>query len=99
MRLLPILSIVALSVSAVPAFADQKDECEQQAAVVTRAAELRLEGKNQKKTVEQLQAGDPAVTEKYVPAVPHIVDWIYTLKRKEVRQDPGAAYLASCLAQ
>jgi len=43
---------------------------------------------------------DEAVAEKYLAAVPYLVDWVYnTLKRKELKDDPGAAYFTTCMSQ
>lgn len=71
-----------------------------QADIVIRAAELRSERKRQEKTLEIMSSGeDPAVAEKYLGAVPFLVDWIYTLKRKELKLDPGQAYYDACMAQ
>lgn len=101
MRLLPVFALVVTSIAAVPAYADQNEECEMQAKIVTRAAELRLERKREKKAVEIMMSGqDPAVAEKYIAAVPAIADWVYSgLKRKQLRNDPGAAYFKSCMNQ
>ena len=99
MRFLTAFAIVAATTAAAPAFAGKKAECELQAAIVTRAAELRMERKSEKKAVAIMTSGeDEAVAEKYLPAVPHIVDWVYnSLSRKQLKQDPGAAYLDTCI--
>lgn len=104
MRFLPCFALIVAGVAGVaaqPAVADAKqDECALQAEIVTRASALRLKRKSQSKTVEMMSTGeDEAVAEKYIAAVPHIVDWVYTLKRKQLKQDPGAAYLATCVSQ
>ncbi|MEP2533396.1 hypothetical protein [Shimia sp.] len=103
MRFLPVISLVlATSAGVAPAYAaSKKAECEAQAAIVTRATELRLERTSEKKALELMTSGeDEAVAEKYLGAVPAIVDWIYSdLKRKELKLDPGKAYLDTCLAQ
>ena len=99
MRLLTTIAIVAATSVAAPAFADKKAECELQAKIVTRAAELRMERKSEKKAIEIMTSGeDEAVAEKYIPAVPPIVDWVYnSLKRKQLKMDPGGAYLETCV--
>ncbi|MGR3714833.1 MAG: hypothetical protein ACU0A6_17125 [Shimia sp.] len=104
MRLLPVAVPVLLLVAsgfAGPVLAqDKQAECEAQAKIVARATELRQDRKSQKKTTEMMQAGeDDAVEEKYLAAVPAIVDWVYLLKRKQLKEDPSAAYLEACLAQ
>jgi hypothetical protein len=101
MRLLPVFALVVTSFAAVPVFADQNAECEMQARIVTRATELRLERKSEKKAVETMMSGqDPDVAEKYIAAVPAIADWVYNgLKRKQLKMDPGAAYFQSCMSQ
>lgn len=86
-----------------PVLADKNADCQMQADIVTRAAELRLERKSEKKAVEIMTSGeDEAVAEKYVAAVPAIVSWVYSdLKRKQLKEDPGPgeAYFAACAAQ
>ena len=100
MRVLSALSVVATLVVASPGLADQQAECELQAAIVDRATELRLERTSEKKALAIMTSGeDEAVAEKYIGAVPHIVEWIYSLKRKELKLEPGKAYLAKCAAQ
>ncbi len=85
---------------ATPSLADLAEDCQMQADIVTRATELRLERKSEKKTLAIMTSGeDEAVAEKYLVAVPFLVDWIYTLKRKELKLDPGLSYYDTCLAQ
>lgn len=101
MRLLPCVVLIVAAFAALPVVAaGTQADCDAQASIVTRASALRLERTKQAKTVEIMSSGeDEAVADKYLPAVPHIVDWVYTLKRKQLKQDPGAAYLESCLSQ
>ncbi|SHJ39885.1 hypothetical protein SAMN05444000_10859 [Shimia gijangensis] len=102
MRNLTIASCLSLVVLSSPVFADKAEECQLQADIVTRATELRIERNSQKKTLEIMTSGeDEAVAEAYIGAVPAIVDWIYTLKRKELKQEvgPGESYYSSCVAQ
>lgn len=104
MRLLPVAAPVLMLVAAgfaAPAMAqDKQAECEAQAKIVARATELRQERKSQKKATEIMQSGeDDAVEEKYLTAVPAIVDWVYLLKRKQLKEDPSVAYLAACVSQ
>lgn len=74
-----------------------------QADIVNRAVELRLERKSEKKATEIMTSGeDEAVAEKYLPAVPHLVNWVYNdLKRKQltVEPSPGEAYYTACAGQ
>ena len=45
---------------------------------------------------------DEAVAEKYLPAVPHLVSWVYNdLKRKQLKAEPspGEAYFTACSGQ
>lgn len=86
-----------------PALADQQAECKMQADIVTRATELRLERKSEKKALEIMTSGeDEAVAEKYLPAVPALVNWVYNdLKRKQLGEEPGPgeAYYKTCVGQ
>ncbi|PSL20022.1 hypothetical protein [Shimia abyssi] len=107
MRLLSAVALsVAISVPALPVFAhehasEKQAECELQAAIVTRAAELRQDRTSKKKALETMTSGeDEAVAEKYLASVPAIVEWVYEdLKRKQLKQDPGKAYFDACVAQ
>lgn len=102
MRYLTTAACLSLTVLSSPAFADKAEECQLQADIVTRATELRIERKSQKKTVEIMTSGeDEAVSEKYLEVVPAIVDWVYTLKRKQLKQEigPGKSYYNACFAQ
>ena len=86
-----------------PALADQEAECRMQADIVDRAAELRLERKSEKKAIQIMTSGeDEAVAEKYLPAVPVLVAWVYNdLKRKQLKAEPGPgdAYFQTCAGQ
>lgn len=102
MRYLTTVACLSIAVLSSPAFADKAEECQLQADIVTRATELRIERTSQKKTLEIMTSGeDEAVAEKYIPAVPALVDWVYTLKRKELKLEPGPgeAYNNACFAQ
>lgn len=103
MRSVTIAASLCIVCLTTPAFADKAEECQLQADIVTRAAELRIDRKSQKKTTEIMTTGeDEAVSEKYMGAVPAIVDWVYsTLKRKELTLEPGpgASYYDACIAQ
>ncbi|MCW9042228.1 MAG: hypothetical protein OQK05_02695 [Pseudopelagicola sp.] len=100
MRFLVPVTVAALTLFASPALADKAEDCQMQADIVSRAVELRQERTRQAKTVEIMASGeDAAVAEKYLGAVPHIVDWVYSLKRKELKLDPGASYYEACLSQ
>lgn len=100
MRFLTRLVLISTVALAGPALAGKKADCTDQASIVSRAVELRLESKGQKKTLATMTSGaDEAVAERYLQAVPHLVDWVYSLKRKDLKQDPGASYLQACLSQ
>ena len=99
MRILVISALVGATALATPALAGKKEDCQLQADIVNRATELRLERTSQQKALEIMTSGDDAVAEKYLGAVPHLVDWIYSLKRKDLKLEPGKSYLDACLAQ
>lgn len=94
---------LATALLTTPALADKKADCRMQADIVNRAVELRLERKSEKKATEIMTSGeDEAVAEKYLPAVPHLVNWVYNdLKRKQltVEPSPGEAYYTACAGQ
>ncbi|WP_243613196.1 hypothetical protein [Shimia aestuarii] len=101
MRFLVPVTVAFFAATLSPALADQKAECQMQADIVNRAVALRQDRVREKKAVEMMSSGeDAAVAARYVAAVPHIVDWVYnTLKRKDLKNDPGAAYYETCVKQ
>ena len=101
MRFLALAAAAAMALSLSPAFAGQEEDCQMQADIVTRAVELRQDRTREKKALEIMTSGeDEAVAEKYIAAVPFLVDWVYNkLKRKELKNDPGAAYYETCISQ
>ena len=101
MRFLTLATVAAMALSLTPAHAGQEEECQMQADIVNRAVELRLDRTREKEALEIMTSGDDeAVAEKYLAAVPYLVDWVYnTLKRKDLKNDPGAAYYETCLKQ
>ena len=94
---------LATALLTTPAFADKAADCRMQADIVNRAVELRLDRKSEKKATEMMSSGeDEAVAEKYLPAVPHLVSWVYNdLKRKQLKAEPspGEAYFTACSGQ
>ncbi|WP_127114155.1 hypothetical protein [Shimia sediminis] len=94
---------LATALLTTPVLADKKAECQMQADIVTRATELRLDRTSEKKALEIMSSGeDEAVAEKYLPAVPALVAWVYNdLKRKQlsVEPSPGEAYFTACAGQ
>jgi hypothetical protein len=101
MRFLTLATVAAMALTLTPAHAGQEEDCQMQADIVNRAVELRLDRTREKKALEIMTSGeDEAVAEKYLAAVPYLVDWVYnTLKRKELKDDPGAAYFTTCMSQ
>ena len=101
MRFLVPVTAAAFALSLSPAFAGQEEECQMQADIVNRAVELRLDRTREKKALQIMTSGeDEAVADKYLAAVPYLVDWVYnTLKRKDLKNDPGTSYYETCIKQ
>lgn len=101
MRFLVPVSAAIFAATLSPAIADQAEECQMQADIVSRAVELRQGFTREKKALAIMTSGeDEAVAEKYLAAVPYLVDWVYNaLKRGDLKQDPGASYYETCIKQ
>ena len=97
MRLL-IIACLTLA-TAMPAAAETAKEraerCAAQAAIVGQAVEMRTKRKSEDKVKETiLETIDP----RYVPSVPMLVGYVYTLHRKDLKLDVQASFEAQCNA-
>lgn len=93
---------VIVSVAGQPALAATKKQtaaCEEQGAIVTQATDLRLARKSKRKAIKMMTKGEAAVAENYIPIVPQMVEWIYSLERDALVPDPAVSYLKACLDQ
>lgn len=90
------LSIVA-GLLAMPALAveeSKKASCAVQAGIVDGAAQMRRDGRSEARTTRALTK---AVEDRYQPAVPHLVAWVYTLETSALELEIGEAYAEQCL--
>jgi len=87
------LIISAYAVAGAPRGAD----CMATAAIVEGAVAMRAGGSAQTVTAGTLQTG--GVEAKYIDAVAHLVDWVYTLPEDQLTEEAIRAYNDACLAQ
>jgi hypothetical protein len=100
MRCLSALTILAV-MAVTPAMAATKAEkanCEANALIVQQVVELRQAKTRKAKALASLIEGENAVEERMVPVATGIVDWVYGLKRKELKLDPAASFKEACLS-
>ena len=87
-----------LCLGATPSFAQSKDEtCALQGDVVGAIQQARLDRVNRDQVVPTLVAANPE-WDKMSAAMPQMVEWIYSLKRRDLRGvELGPVAQAQCL--
>ncbi|GAA6207147.1 hypothetical protein NBRC116601_04400 [Cognatishimia sp. WU-CL00825] len=98
-----LLVCAAVLMSAMSAQADEgatakENSCQAQSDIVAKAVEMRRSGKREGR-VKRTLAKDASIAEEFQPAVPLLVGWVYTLPKADLKLEPGAAYLTTCLEQ
>ncbi len=98
MRRLTTLTLAATMCLALPAHAQSKEEaCALQAEVVSAIQTARLDRVRQADVVPTLTAANPDWPEAMAQALPPLVDWIYSQKRRDLRDvDLGAQSKTQC---
>lgn len=71
--------------------------CAGQGAIVTEAVDARLTGATARQARRAIASTLPAAALK--PAVPLLVEWVYSLPPEQLTPDAGPAYAAACAAQ
>lgn len=91
---------ICLIVCAAPALAQDKPElCRITAAIAGSAVAERAGGAARDQAVAAVSGGLEDGQAGYEAAVPHIVDWVYTLPEEQLTGEVATAYEAACLAQ
>ena len=92
---------VTLTLTAVPALADDKAQsCAYQAEVVAAVQAARLDRVAERNVEKHILASEPTWPAQYNNAIPLIAPWVYEQKRSVIRnEDLGAAWSELCLQQ
>jgi hypothetical protein len=91
------LSLIFL---AAPAMAQDKTQlCTVSAEIAGAAVAQRAAGEGKDKTAEAIAANMTGERANFGAAVPHIVDWVWTLPEDQLTDEVAAAYETACLAQ
>lgn len=102
MRFVCLLAVGVFTVSATSAFAQttREDVCDVTAVVVTKAQEMRVEGKTSKRAVRTLTKEYSDRSEAFrTQAIPMLVnDYVYAQPESVLDQDLSAAWKVTCLA-
>ncbi len=97
-----LLGLTLAVTTALPGFAQDDDakvaNCETNAAMVQQIVDMRQDRMRKAKVLIQLTEGETAVEERLLPVVPGMVDWIYGLKRKELKKDVVGSFKEACLS-
>ncbi len=93
------VAVFALTLSgAVHAAADKPANCAATAGIVADAVHGRTGGNTQQATIKFLSSDAGGIDEKYAPAVPMLVEWIYSLPADQLTDDAAEAFEKACLA-
>ncbi|WP_137703103.1 hypothetical protein [Marimonas lutisalis] len=95
-RILTALTILSM---AAPALAETQKErekrCAAQGEIVSQAVEMRKKFRSEAKAKTAILE---TIDEGMAPAVPFLVGFVYTLNRKDLKQDVPAAFIEQCNA-
>ncbi|MEZ5674635.1 hypothetical protein SAMN06265173_10385 [Thalassovita litoralis] len=95
------LILTVLSVFAVPALAETKeqkaDRCAIQAGIVEAAISHRTEGRNQNRATKKILKSDPIKGSKYEANVDVLVAWIYSLPDAQLVPETVSTFETACL--
>ncbi|MEO0389390.1 MAG: hypothetical protein AAF218_00470 [Pseudomonadota bacterium] len=91
--------IAALTLSALPAWADEKtDVCERQSQVVGAIQQARLDRVPQAKVIPNLMEANPNLPGQLESALPALVGWMYDQRMRDLRNtDLAATSKQQCL--
>lgn len=98
-RLALVFALLAAPALAAGSQTDEREEvCGYEAQVMTAVQQARLDNVAQDKVVAHIAAGTPAWPENYSAAIPGMVDYIYQLRRRDLKNnDFGAIWKQQCL--
>lgn len=99
--MLRFLSIAAVLLTAMPVFAETKEQraerCGAQNAIVVKAIELRLARESEDKAKDIILADEGGIDAKYAASVPGMVGLIYSMKRRDVKELDASSFEKACL--
>lgn len=92
-----LITAALITVIAVPALAETRKQrearCAAQSEIVAQAIEMRQKRTSEAKTKEAILEG---LDEKLAPSVPILVGYVFTLNRKDLKQDIPGAFQKQC---
>ncbi len=94
-RIAAILMLLAAPLAA----QDKAVLCRIQGEIVNSTVAERVGGADAGSAVKNVQAALPADQARFKPAVPPIVDWVYTLEPSQLTDQVAEAYVAACITQ
>jgi len=92
-----LIAVALIATTALPALAETRKQretrCAAQSEIVAQAIEMRQKRKSEAKTKEAiLETLDASLA----PSVPILVGYVYTLNRKDLKQDIPGAFKTQC---
>ncbi|MBC7132500.1 MAG: DNA primase [Roseovarius sp.] len=81
------------------AAAAQNPICAPTGEIVAAAVEARKAGQGAEAAKAGIAAGLDSKKAGYAPAVPHIVDWVYTLSEADLQKDVAGSWIMQCEAR
>lgn len=73
--------------------------CAPSGGIVQAAVDARLAGQDPAEAIQRIGDDLPEDKKAFVPAVPPLVDWVYTLPKEQLGPAVAEAYIAACEAQ
>ncbi|RKF16538.1 DNA primase [Roseovarius spongiae] len=80
------------------ALADKAADCAATTGIVADAVNERSGGNTQQGAIDVLTSDEGGIEEKYAPAVPMLVEWVYTLPEDQLNDAVAESFSEACLA-
>ncbi|WP_272006657.1 hypothetical protein [Roseovarius sp. ZX-A-9] len=96
-RTAAILSLVLVLPAGASAADDKTANCAATAGIVADAVNARTGGNTQEGAIAFLTSDEGGIDDKYDPAVPMLVEWVYTLPEDQLTVEASTAFEEACL--
>ncbi len=96
-RTAAILSFILVLPAGANAADDKTANCVATAGIVADAVDQRTGGNTKAATTEFLTSDEGGIDDKYDPAVPMLVEWVFTLPEDQLTEDASTAFEKACL--
>ncbi len=98
-RTIALTAFLAIPITAPLAAQDKEELCTTSGEIVDAAVAERLGGADQQSAAENVADSLPDDKSNFKPAVPPLVEWIYTLEKEQLTEEAAKSYVLACLSQ